>query len=64
MSVKLTNLSGRDLDVDDGAGGRLLIPAGVTVHYHADTASDEVRKLLAGGQLKIEDFTPEDDDDL
>jgi len=55
MSVKLTNIAGRDLEVDDGAGGRLIIPAGHTVAYLADIASDDVRQLLAGGQLKIED---------
>jgi hypothetical protein len=67
MSVKLTNLSGHDIDVDDGSGGRLQIPAGQTVDYPGDIASDEVRQLLAGGQLKIEDHnktdTADNDDD-
>jgi hypothetical protein len=60
MAVKLTNTSGRDLEIDDGAGGRLIIPSGHTVAYLADVASDEVRQLLAAGQLKIEDHKPDD----
>jgi len=55
MAVKLTNISGRDLEIDDGRNGRLIIPVGQTVDYHADVASDEVRQLLAAGQIKIED---------
>jgi hypothetical protein len=58
MSVKLTNVSGRDIEIDDGAGGRLFIPAGATVDYPGDVADDELRKLLAGGQLRIEDEGP------
>ena len=61
MTVFLSNVSGRDLDVDDGRGGRLLIPAGETVEYPGDVASDEVRQLLAGGQLRIEDEGGNDD---
>lgn len=66
MSVTLTNLTGRDIEIDDGSGGRLTIPAGHSIEYPSDVASDELRQLLAGGQLKIEDErggpAPEDDD--
>jgi hypothetical protein len=65
MSVMLTNVTGKDLEVDDGRGGMLVIPAGHTVAYLADIASDDVRRLLASSQLKIEDegdFRDVDDD--
>ena len=58
MSVRLTNVSGRDIEIDDGAGGRLFIPAGTTADYPGEIAGDELRKLLAGGQLRIEDEAP------
>jgi hypothetical protein len=67
MSVLLTNTSGSELEIEDGQGGTLKIPAGETAAYLADTATDQIKQLLAAGALKIEDEPPDfaegDDDD-
>lgn len=63
MSVKLKNVSRRDVDVDDGMGGRLTIPAGATKTFHTEVASDDVRELLAARVLEIVDAPDDEDED-
>ena len=57
-SVRLTNITSRDIEIDDGAGGRLRIPAGATVGYPGEIAGPDLRSLLAEGDLIIADDPP------
>jgi hypothetical protein len=63
MSVKLTNLSGSDLEIDDGKGGRLKILAGETETYPGDIATAELARLIQAQALRVEDEPKPDDDD-
>lgn len=55
LDVRLINLTPEPLEIDDGCGGRLVLPPGTAVDYPGELAGPDLRKLLADGSVIIED---------
>lgn len=54
-TVRLTNVTDYDIEVEDAGGGRLMIPAHQTVRYASEIAGPELMERLEVGEIIVED---------
>jgi len=55
LDVRLVNMTAEELEIEDGLGGRLILPVGQSVAFPGDIAGPDLRKLLRDGLVMIED---------
>lgn len=59
LDVRLVNMTPEPITIDDGSGGKLVLPPGKAVDYPGEVAGADLRKLLRDGDVEIEDGPPD-----
>jgi hypothetical protein len=58
LDVRLVNMTPDPIEIDDGLGGKLVLPPGQAVNFPGEIAGPDLRKLLRDGLVMIEDEPP------